>query len=287
MDKHEYQQFMGKPGFAVRQNPRSGFQVISMWFWADETKTSNEWMQKEFAGLDRNTILREYFGERIVYGGKAVYDGAWNVDKHVAQLHADPRFPLVRGWDFAHNHAVVVGQWVGPTLHVLAEFANLGYNTRIIAPDIIKRCNALFPENKTYIEVVDPAGFTDGKSSTGVSCVDVLMREHNLTVRRGIIAPTRRIDSVVKQLCTLSPSDEPLFKIDSNCRYLIDGFKGGYHYPDKATQTQRSDRPVKNHPYSDLHDCLQYIASAGKQLVTPMASPTVAKRTRVGYSIKT
>lgn len=256
----------GKPGFAVRQNPRSGFQVIDMWFWADPSKRSEEWMRKEFAGLDRNTIEREYFGERIVYGGKPVYEGAWYPNVHVASapLGADPRFPLVRGWDFAHNHAVVVCQWAGSRLRVLAEFPNLGYNTRLIAPDVIERTKAMFPNVTGVFEVVDPAGFADGKSSTGVSCTDVLIKEHGLSVWKGIISPPARIDSVVKLATTLGPDKKPLLEVSPECRMLIDGFNGAYHYPEKATQSQRADRPVKNHPYSDLHDCLQYVASKGR-----------------------
>lgn len=256
----------GKPGFDRRSNPKSGFQVIDMWFWADPSKRSEEWMRKEFAGLDRNTIEREYFGERIVYGGKPVYEGAWHGNLHVADrpLRADPRFPLVRGWDFAHNHAVVVCQWTGARLRVLAEFPNLGYNTRLIAPDVLARTAALFPDVPGVFEVVDPAGFADGKSSTGVSCTDVLIKEHGLSVWKGIISPPARIDSVVKLATTLGSDGKPLLEVSPECRTLIDGFAGAYHYPEKATQSQRADRPVKNHPYSDLHDCLQYVASFGR-----------------------
>ena len=256
----------GKAGYQVKQNPKSGFQVCSLWFWADPEKRSKEWMSREFAGLDRLTIEREYFGERIIYGGKPVYEGAFHADLHVAReaLQYDPRFPIIRGWDFAHNHAVVVAQWTGARLRVLAEFANLGYNTRLIAPQVIAECQNMFRGVEHYVEVVDPAGFADGKSSTGVSCVDVLMQECKLTVRKGIIAPPRRIDSVVKLLTTLGPDGKPLMELSPACRLLIDGFKGGYHYPEKATQSQRADRPVKNHPYSDIHDCLQYVASYGR-----------------------
>lgn len=253
----------GKPGYSTKLNARNKFQVHSVWFWADPAKRSKEWMEREFAGLDRQSIEREYFGERIIYGGKPVYEGAFHDNIHIAPgaLAPDARFPLLRGWDFAHNHAVIVAQRVGAKLRVLAEFPNLGYNTRLIAPKVLAECQNMFPGIENYVEVVDPAGFADGKSSTGVSCVDVLIKEHNLRVVKGLISPPKRIDGVVKSLTTLGVDGKPLFEIDPRCRYLIDGFKGSYHYPEKATQSQRVDRPVKNHPYSDLHDCLQYVAS--------------------------
>lgn len=259
---YEYK-MRGRPGYSSRMNPKSKFQVISCWFWADTTKRSEEWMAREFSGLDRLSIEREYFGERILYGGKPVYEGAFHEQLHLASgsIEPDARFPLLRGWDFAHNHAVVVAQKVGAKLRVLAEFPNLGYNTRLIAPEVIAKCRQMFPNIENYIEVVDPAGFADGKSSTGVSCVDVLMQEHGLKVVKGLISPPKRIDGVVKALTTLGSDGKPLFEISPECRYLIDGFKGSYHYPEKATQAQRADRPLKNHPYSDLHDCLQYVAS--------------------------
>lgn len=273
----------GRPGYSKRMNPNNKFQVLECWFWANPDKRSLAWMEKEFAGLDKLTIEREYFGERIIYGGKPVYEGAFHQELHVPKVGytADPRFPLLRGWDFAHNHAVVVAQRVGAQLRVLAEFPNLGYNTRLIAPKVLADCNAMFPNVSRYIEVVDPAGFADGKSSTGVSCVDVLRKEHNLTIEKGLISPPKRIDGVVKLLSSLGPDGKPLMVINPDCRFLIDGFKGSYHYPEKATQSQRADRPVKNHPYSDLHDCLQYVASRGSQ---PDYRPQVkSDRDRIKY----
>ena len=48
------------------------------------------------------------------------------------------------------------------------------------------------------------------------------------------------------------------FLIDSRCTRLINGFLGGYHYPQTAMSGNDPLKPVKN-KYSHVQDALQYV----------------------------
>ena len=52
----------------------------------------------------------------------------------------------------------------------------------------------------------------------------------------------------------------PKLLVNSQCKMLIDGFMGGYHYPEKETRNQKTTKPVKDE-YSHIHDALQYICT--------------------------
>lgn len=253
----------GKKGFSVRKNKGNGFQVISCWFWAHPGFRTEEWQKAAFAGLDKKTIDLEYYGERIVYGGTPVFSPDFNRAVHVlaTRKEADPDFPILRGWDFGGNHAVVTCQYIGGVLYVLDEWANLGYNTRKIAKDIISDCFFKYPENRYFIDFIDPSGLWDNsKASTGLACGQILTEEYKLQVIPGIQEVSKRIDSVMRLLVSMQ-GGVPCLQINPECQFLINGFERAYHYPDKETKTQKVMNPEKNHPYSDLHDCLQYVCT--------------------------
>ena len=53
---------------------------------------------------------------------------------------------------------------------------------------------------------------------------------------------------------------EPSLLIDPSCTTLIDGFEGGYAYPQIGSSGVYKTEPAKN-SYSHIHDALQYPAT--------------------------
>jgi hypothetical protein len=243
----QFERFMPKDreGLSVRKNSRNGFVVVELDFIANPAKRSQKWIEEE--RLD-------------TFAGKAVYDEIFYKKLHVADqvISADPNLPVYRGWDFGGNQSCVICQLRGSQLVILDELPNKGTNTRAFAPEVEAFCNATYGPGFIYFDIIDPSAMWEGRTATGFSCAEV-MREIGLNPKPAQTNdPERRIDAVTKLLMR-TVKDRRALLINPHCHMTIKGFEGGYHYPEKQTQAQRLDRPVKN-IYSHIHDALQYVA---------------------------
>lgn len=246
------------PGLSIWKNPRNNFACVRLHYTADPAKRSEEWKKRAFFGMDAKAIQTEFEIGWETYAGEAVYGKEFNREIHVLpkRREPDPEYrTLIRGWDFAGNHSCVVIQYVRGQIFVVDEYANMGFNTRRIAKEVMEDCNLRYGSNFRYVEVCDPSGAWEGKTVEGRACFDV-MRELGMDVHPGIQEPTRRIDSVMKYLVSMVKG-KPALMLNPECKMLIDGFVGGYHYPEKETQSQKRNKPEKNE-YSHIHDGLQY-----------------------------
>lgn len=66
-----------------------------------------------------------------------------------------------------------------------------------------------------------------------------------------------RLQAVRSKLTRSIGGGEPAFLLSPRCKMLRKGFNSLYRFAARK-DGQRSDAPEKNHPYSDLHDGLQY-----------------------------
>ena len=70
----------------------------------------------------------------------------------------------------------------------------------------------------------------------------------------------------IENFLTKTYGEGPGLLIDPECPILIEGFNGGYMYPEKALEIEPTQiRPLKN-KYSHPHDALQYVAAGALQL---------------------
>lgn len=245
-------------GFSLHTNRVNGFRVMSLHYEADPAKRSQEWKKKAKHGMNKKAWDTEMELSWETYAGEGVYTSEFNKDLHVSETALEPSEEnptLVRGWDFGGNHSCIVTQYVNGQVRVLKEYANVGFNTRKIAAMIAEDCNQTYGYFYRFVDVIDPSGMWEGKTSTGLACADV-MRELKMKIVPGEQDPTRRVDSVMQFLTQLK-AGKPGLLIDPSCRMLIDGFMGGYHYPEKETKNQKRNKPEKNE-YSHIHDALQY-----------------------------
>jgi hypothetical protein len=231
-------------GFRVRQNSKNGFVVVELDYYADPEKRSPEWKETTRQGLTPKQWAIEYERSWETFEGKPVYDGAYHKHLHVLgnAVPANLNYPIFRGWDFGGNQSVAICQVIGQRLWVLDEMPNAGQNTRKFAPEVIAYSNANFGPDFHYIDVVDPSAAWEGKTAEGKACTEV-MRDEGL-----------------HPLAASTNSDaRPCLLINPHCTMLIKGFEGGYHLPERPSQSKKSDKPVKN-LYSHIHDALQYVA---------------------------
>lgn len=255
----------GLPGFAVHRNPKNGFVVVEIDYYADPAKRDPEWVNEERRKMPPKQWAVEMERSWETYSGKAVYDKVFYRHLHVLSTPqvTDPNFPIFRGWDFGGSQSCVIGQIIGPRLTILDELPNGGLNTRTFAPEVIAFCNQRYGTDYHYIDVVDPSSFWEGKTAEGKACTDVMRQFGIVPIAAPTNDPQKRTDAVSELMLRLVDG-RPCLLLNPHCSMLIKGFEGGYHYPEKPTQARRMDRPVKN-LYSHIHDALQYVALRMKQ----------------------
>lgn len=252
----------GIPGLAIRRNEKNRFAVILLDYFADPLKRNPEWIKAERARISPKQWAVEYERSWESWAGKPVFDGVFFRNLHVLEkrIEPDPNYPIFRGWDFASNQSCAIGQIINGRLLIIDELPNGGQNTETFAPLVIAFCNSTYGGNFHYIDVIDPSGMWDStRARESSACADV-MRELDL---HPIPAPTndpkKRIGACIDLMRTLGSDGKPNYQVNPNCTMLIKGDEGGFHYPEKATQSRKQDQPVKN-LYSHINDARQYLA---------------------------
>jgi len=212
----------------------------------------------------------------VLIHGKVVYNN-FKRNYHVAKKPLIwCKDTLYRGWDNSGNcPACIVFQI--PTMgqcQILKEFHTDKEGIVDFSKRVITECNILYP-GAGYADYGDPAGanefskkeggFTSNAELMKDACgIDVEPSEQNLTAR---------IESVDQQLARIGG-----ILIDPSCIRLINGFLGGYCYPEIGNTGIYGDKPIKNR-FSHIHDGLQY------GIVRLFRSQT-AKKKGAGYKVR-
>lgn len=199
--------------------------------------------------------LHGHFG--FTPDGKPFYDG-FNELLHKRQLNYIPGKVIYRGIDFGYHHPaviycqfdaqdrfMVIGEILGDDV-TLDKFCR----TRVIPFE-----NTSFPQAK-FETYYDPSGVavTDKSEKTSV---DIL-------TDNGIIGSCKqstyreRKELVEKQLSLLI-SGVPGLIVDESCKIVIDGFLGGYHYPESKGGKPVKEEPERDGYYEHLMNCLEYV----------------------------
>lgn len=216
-------------------------------------------LERDFANRPDllKTLVRGEWG--VTVRGRMVYP-EFSRDLHVATAPIQPvDSPVIRGWDNTGlSPACVItqmsstGQWL-----VLHEFTaddmgilDMGEMVQIWCADTFGKYSA------RYRDIGDPSGTV--RDTGKMSPRDYLAKlgifvepgQQHFKVRREAVA-SRLIKMVNKQ---------PAIKISPTCKRLVDGFEGGYAYPEIGNSGVFRPDPMKN-DYSHIHDALQYPAT--------------------------
>jgi hypothetical protein len=215
----------------------------------------------------------------VLVRGKLIYHN-FQRDRHVAKeplIYAGGG--LYRGWDNSGNcPACVIAQV--PTagrIQVLREYVTDKMGIVDFTKHAVMNCNMDYP-GATYQDWADPAGANKFSKKEGgftsnaqlmyeAAGVNVISSDQNMTARiQAVDQALGRIDGLL---------------IDPSCTRLINGFLGGYCYPQIGNTGEYSDKPEKNR-FSHPHDALQYLllkltTSSGKvKRFTPRRSAAKA-----------
>lgn len=275
-------------GIEVWWNPRNKFCIVDLHYTADPAKRGDAWRRAVKDSMPVRDYLMEYERSWQTFEGKPVYED-FNRTLHAGKPPVEPGVPILLGWDFGLTPACLICQLVGRQLRVLHEFVETDGSISKLGPVVWNFLMQNFlpwmhNQREQIISYIDPAGF-ERKDTDERCCADVLRTCGDLRrpeqrigfsqLRPGPVRwePRRK---AVEDFLTKTYGEGPALLIDeAECPVLIEGFGGGYRYPEKALEIEPTDiRPIKN-KYSHPHDALQYVAAGATQLRRSYVSPTI------------
>lgn len=223
-------------------------------------------------GQSRGEALfrQEYYCSFVeAFTGKQVYPD-FNRKTHVASQDLLPVIikgieagrQVVRGWDNTGLHPACVltyvntiGQW-----YIFKEFWGDDITCVDFADSVLLWCNTNLPSGTKYRDIADPAGHN--RDSMKKSAAQWVFEECNLRLEKGLQTFRTRIEVVTQRLNKMMKG-EPGLVIDPNCSLTINGFEGGYCYPEigKSGMYKSEISGDAKNKFADIHDAIQYPAT--------------------------
>lgn len=193
--------------------------------------------------------------------GQAVFRASFRPDFHVTYntLKPIPSYPLMLGQDFGRTPASLIGQVDNRgRLLIFKEATSVDMGIEQFATTVLRPTMFNGFAGLSSFMVGDPTGKDKGQI-TEESPFDALRRLGFKIYG----APTNDIEPrlrAVEQLFLRQTDGGPMILIDGGgCPQLVQALKFHYRYKRK-TNMELEDKPEKTHPWSDLVDCLEYMA---------------------------
>lgn len=202
-----------------------------------------------------------------VKAGDLVYSG-YNDELHSTnKLEFIPGHPIIVGLDGGLTPAAAICQVIRGQLRVVKEFITARSFLRELMENDVVPWLAINADGYEVVYISDPSTFT-AREDSGKSAMQLLadIGIDAQPARTNLIEP--RLDAVIQYLTRLVEGGSPALLVSRlGCPALRKGFIREYVF--KATKTVAGTKvvdkksPDKSHPWSDIHDCLQYVALYG------------------------
>lgn len=193
--------------------------------------------------------------------GQAVFRASFKPEFHVTynSLKPIPSLPLMLGQDFGRTPAALVGQVDNRgRLLIFNEATSVDMGVEQFATSTLRPLMFNHFTGLSSFMVADPSGKDKGQI-TEESPFDALRRLGFKVYG----APTNDLEPrlrAVEQLLLRQVDGGPMLMIDgANCPTLVQAMKFHYRYKRKQNM-ELEEKPEKTHPWSDVVDCLQYMA---------------------------
>lgn len=251
-------------GLKTWVNPINGFRVLRLHYSADPKKRSPEWKEREKKKYGEAEWNREMELIWESLNGRAVYSDFWAPEFHISKVSLgwNPKYPVLRGWDFGLNGACVFAQlFPHSRLFILREAVSedIGFETFI---GEVNRLSLEWFPGARFVEFCDPTGRyrmgADERTYAMMLANRPLMAKKIVSGANDMPARIKGVTDFLKENVKGLPS----YLVDSSCETLIKGFNGGYFYP-FDTKGVIKDKPDKNF-FSHIHDANQYLCSKVK-----------------------
>ena len=180
-----------------------------------------------------------------------------NVPHHTLYVRRNGR----PSWNGNTPFAVICQLSPRGQFRVIDELCAENMGVRNFASDIVKpHLMNKYPQ-MPVVSIGDPAGGERAQSDE-TTCMQMLLEAGLPTQPASTQLFIPRREAVVRFLSRMVDGD-PGFIVSPNCTVIRKGFQGRYRYRKiqmRGADDRYAERPEKNHPWSDGHDALQYIA---------------------------
>jgi hypothetical protein len=246
--------------------------------WMQTVTTDNPFVGADYAkgliavqhrmGHDERTTRRVIFGESVpAYKGRPVFPQFVHA-QHVAPLKFRPDLPLIRSWDFGHDHPAIVFSNIFKckygTNHyfTLSEVAD-AFNVTVyqLYDNYVKpHTSALYANASLIKDCGDRAGYRASSSNKDArSDMKILIHEYHIPFKWRY---TNLTPSLQYMRSLLSPKEPckcnlPKVLISNKCPTLIAALEGGYRLP-KRTEGVASEKPIEDKLFADVACAWRY-----------------------------
>lgn len=202
--------------------------------------------------------------------GKPVYE-KFNRLIHVARfrLDFDQRGELGIGIDVSTNTlnpAAVFGQVAGARIKVIdEEYLGHGVGPARFAEALRRKIDEHYSMARKIRIWCDPAAEfgadREGGQLAALEIMGAILRLPVMVAFGGSNELGMRLDAVKTELRGYHEPDSELLICPEKCPQLLEGFDGKYRFKRRkeTASTEFEEQPEKTHPWSDLHDALQYL----------------------------
>lgn len=211
---------------------------------------------KSLENLPENWKRRFLYGEFgfLLYGFPVFK--SFDEDRHIKEIEADSELPIYRGWDFGWVRPAVIFLQINKDcqLRVLREFTREKTYLEDFAPQATKFTNDNFHDFK-ILDYCDVAGkqHNDASKKTSIE----ILKNFGIKAKSRKLEILAGIEMIEKKMCEVKNSEES-FLVHPDCRYLIEGYQGGYHYA-KKSDGRVEPTPCKDGIYDHFQDGVRYI----------------------------
>jgi hypothetical protein len=260
--------------YGLWNDPNSKFNKIDL-KWTEHPLRDEDWKKEIIAMIGLRRWLREYEKFWFAPLGKGVHEGHWNDLMEVPGCFdqwKDANIIIV-GWDRGYHHPGVLWTFVNPLDQWVKAREFMGEN--ITRDDFIKmvheRTNVMFPK-KPVLHYVPPD--FNAVESDGRDWLDI-MKSYGMNVKVGKAGKAevvRRTDAQ-RSFMKLRADKNFAMIVDPECKILLEGYKGGYCYPQTTANKSDSEKPQKDGWYDHLQDADAVIADNHDFLNEPLPKP--------------
>lgn len=197
--------------------------------------------------------------------GEPVYE-QYNDNLHCGsrEFAADPDRPIVLYCDAETHPAMIFKQTTAFGQVIILDEIHIRGGAKQLAEAALHLLATRYSDCRYTGGLVDPsAARMDAKDSDSASWIDTLSIAMGLRGEKRFRAaptndPSKRQDAV-KELLTTLIDGQPALLVSSRAKIARKGFNSTYCFK-KQTNGVIQDKPTKDHPVSDVHDAIQYMA---------------------------
>jgi hypothetical protein len=241
----------------VVRNRRNNFTVATVHYTADPDKANEEWIKLARQGMPERGWMREYEIDYSYFEGKAFFPEFKHYN--IGDNQYLSKETLFRGWDYGfHRPAVLITKvnqfdqwcWIKALMGKDEGIMDFGKRVR-------QYCITHFP-GALYVDVGDPAGesMSDKSEKTSVQILEslgIFVRSRKQPIKQGA--------EIIRQKLQMRVDGKPGIVVNKDETLLIDGFKGGLHYPDTKMGMSFKEEYEKDGYYDHIFDCGRYLAT--------------------------